>query len=65
MVSAAWAEENIFVIKAQVTDTYFGCLNVYISFKGDRATLKFIKSGQYVFDGIDGYINAVKYKEEV
>ncbi|MBE7019937.1 MAG: serine hydrolase [Ruminococcaceae bacterium] len=59
-VSGAWVEKNIFVIKAQVTDTYFGCLNVYISFKDNRATIKLVKSGQYVFDGMEGYINSVK-----
>lgn len=54
--SGAWVEENTFAIKNQVTDTYFGCLNVYISFKDNRATLCLKKSGQYVFDGFEGYV---------
>lgn len=54
-VSAAWTEENTFAIQAQVIDTYFGCLNVHICYRDDQATLLMRKSGQYVFDGVDGF----------
>ena len=55
-VSAAWVDENTFSILAHVIDTYFGCLNVHISFKDSRATLLMRRSGQYVFEGIDGFV---------
>lgn len=53
-ISAAWVEENTFAIQAQVIDTYFGCLNVHICYQGNQATLRMSKSGQYVFDGMEG-----------
>lgn len=53
--SGAWREEDSFSIKVQVIDTYFGCLNIHLGFKDERVTLFMCKSGQYVFDGIDGY----------
>ncbi len=55
-ISGAWVEENTFSIMVQVIDTYFGCLNIHISFKDDYATLRFARSGQYVFEGISGYV---------
>jgi len=54
--SGAWVDENTFVIKLQVIDTYFGGLHIVISFKDTRATMYISKSGQYVFDGIGGYV---------
>ena len=54
-ISASWVDRTTFAIQAQVIDTYFGCLNVHISFKDSRATLQMQGSGQYVFDGIRGY----------
>lgn len=57
-VSGAWAEENTFVILLQVIDTYLGGLNIRISFKDKRASVHFSKNGQYVFDGIGGYLVA-------
>ena len=54
--SGAWVDENTFAIMLQVIDTYFGCLNIHISFKDTRATLLLKKSGQYVFDGIEGFV---------
>lgn len=62
-VSAAWADANTFSVMAQVIDTYFGCLNVHIGFQNDRATILFKKSGQYVFEGMDGSAICVKDKE--
>ena len=59
-VSAAWADEHTLSIKAQVIDTYFGCLRVYISFADDRAVVKMVRSGQYVFDGMEGYVIGIK-----
>lgn len=57
-VSAAWVDDHTFSVMAQVIDTYFGCLNIHIGFKDRRATVLFKNSGQYVFDGVDGYIIA-------
>lgn len=54
--SAAWVDKTTFAIHLQVIDTYFGGLNVHISYKDEYATMKLTKSGQYVFDGIGGYI---------
>jgi len=48
-------DENTFAIMLHVIDTYFGSLNIHISFKDERATLRLKKSGQYVFEGIDGF----------
>lgn len=53
--SGAWVDKGHFVIRAQVIDTYFGCLSVHISYKDDRATVQFARYGQYVFEGMDGY----------
>jgi len=54
-VSAAWKNDSTFVIKAQVIDVYFGCLNVQLGFFEDKVSLVFRKSGQYIFDNINGY----------
>lgn len=62
--SGAWVTEDTFAIKLQVIDTYFGCLNVHISFKDERATMSFEKNGQYVFDGIGGYVIGKQEKKE-
>lgn len=53
--SGAWVEDNQFNIMCQVIDTYFGGLNISISFKDERATLLMRNSGQYVFNDADGY----------
>ncbi len=58
--SAGWVDESTFAILAQVTDTYFGTLAVHIAFAADGATLLVRRSGQYVFDGIDGFLIARK-----
>lgn len=55
-ISAAWVDEKTFSVMAQVIDTYFGCLNIHICFTGKEATLLFRKSGQYVFEGMEGYV---------
>ena len=55
LTSAAWVSENTFVIKCQITDTYFGCLNIHLSFKDTRVTVLFKKSGQYILDEYQGY----------
>lgn len=57
-VSAAWVDGHTFSVMAQVIDTYFGCLNIHIGFVGKEATMLFRKSGQYVFDGMEGYVIA-------
>lgn len=62
-VSAAWVENKIFAVKVQVIDTYFGCLTIHIGFKDSRASMLLKKSGQYVFDGIEGYLIALADKE--
>lgn len=56
--SAAWVDEQTIAILAHVTDTYFGTLTVRISFAQDEATVFMRRSGQYVFDGIDGFLIA-------
>jgi len=55
-ISGAWIDKNTFAIQAQVIDTYFGCLTVTICFKDHRATLLMRRSGQYIFEGIDGFV---------
>lgn len=58
--SAAWSDENTFSIMAQITDTYFGCVNVHIFFLNEGATVYLNRSGQYVLDGLNGYMTAIK-----
>ena len=53
--SAAWTSKNNFVIKVQIIDVYFGCLNIHFGFKDNRVTLLCKKSGQYVLDDYSGY----------
>lgn len=55
-ISGGWVEENTFSVMVQVIDTYFGCLNIHLSFKDNYATVHFGRSGQYVFEGISGYV---------
>ena len=62
-VSAAWVDEKTISVMAQVIDTYFGCLNIHIGFKDNRATVLLKKSGQYVFDGMEGSFIAFADKE--
>lgn len=62
-VSAAWVEEDTFAVLAQVTDTYFGSLVVHVAFAGDEASLSMVRSGQYVFEGISGFMVAKKDKQ--
>lgn len=54
-VSAAWKNDSTFAIMLQVIDVYFGSLNIQLGFSDDKVSLVFRKSGQYVFDGINGY----------
>ena len=56
--SAGWVEEKTFAILAQVTDTYFGLLAVHIAFDGETANMVMRRSGQYVFEEIDGFMVA-------
>ena len=58
--SAAWMMDNHLVIKSQITDTYFGCLNIHLVFKDDTVQLLMKKSGQYILDGFEGYANGKK-----
>ena len=57
-VSAGWIRADTIAIMAQVTDTYFGELNLQICFKDDTATLFVHRSGQYIFDGLGGFMIA-------
>lgn len=58
--SGAWVMENHFVIKSQITDTYFGCLNIHFVFKENTVQLLMKKSGQFVLDGFEGYANGIR-----
>lgn len=64
-VSAAWVSENTFAVLAQITDTYFGTLVVNIAFSENEASLLLQRSGQYVFDDINGFLIAEKINEEI
>ncbi len=57
-VSGAWVSEDTFAVMAQITDTYFGCMNIHIAFSQDEATMLIKRSGQYVFSDIDGFMVA-------
>ncbi len=56
VASGAWVEDKTFGLCIQVVDTYFGEMNIHISYKDERATLSMKRSGQYVFDGLEGYV---------
>ena len=56
--SGGWVSDDTHAILVQVTDTYFGTLTVHIAFLGDKASLRIERSGQYVFEGIGGYLIA-------
>ncbi|MBO5755223.1 MAG: serine hydrolase [Clostridia bacterium] len=55
-ISGAWVEEHSFMIKAHVIDTYFGAACAFLDFKDDRVSLYLTRSGQYVFDGMTGFV---------
>ncbi len=55
-ISAAWVEEDAFMIKAHIIDTYFGAACACLTFKDKEATLSLTRSGQYVFDGMAGFV---------
>ncbi len=57
-ISGAWVDENTFAVRSQVIDTYFGAACAFVCFKDKRATLQLTRSGQYVFEGINGYVIA-------
>lgn len=57
-VSGAWVSEDTFSVMAQITDTYFGCMNIHIAFSQDEATMLIKRSGQYVFNDIGGFMIA-------
>lgn len=59
-VSGAWVSPDTFAILAQVTDTYFGALTVHIAFSDGKASMRIQRSGQYVFEGIGGFMIAEK-----
>ena len=63
-ISGAWVEEHSFMIKAHVIDTYFGAACAFLDFKGDRATLYLTRSGQYVFEGMTGYVIGEAQKKD-
>ncbi len=54
--SGAWVDDNTFALLVQVIDTYFGEVNIHICYKDDRASVRFSRSGQYVFENMNGYI---------
>jgi len=56
--SGAFIDENTLAIKVQVIDTYFGKLQITLHFNNNEANLYMHKCGQYVFDGIGGYVLA-------
>ena len=56
--SAAWTDENSISILVHVTDTYFGTLTIRISFAKGKASVFMRRSGQYIFDGIEGFLIA-------
>ena len=55
---AAVIDQNILSIKVQVIDTYFGKLLISVHFNQKEANVFIQKHGQYVFDGIGGYVLA-------
>jgi hypothetical protein len=63
-VSAGFVREDILAIKLQVIDTYFGKLQISAHFNDNEANIFVQKHGQYVFDGIEGYILAKADKGE-
>lgn len=62
--SAGFIDENLLAIKVQVIDTYAGKLQITAHFSKDEANLFVQKHGQYVFDGIGGYVCAKAQKGE-
>lgn len=63
-VSGAWVEKETFAVMAQVIDTYFGAACAYLSFKGEEATLSLTRSGQYVFEDVEGFVIGKKIQIE-
>lgn len=62
--SAAWTSENTFTILTHITDTYFGTLSIHLSFIGEEVTVLMKRSGQYIFEDIDGFLIATKEIKE-
>jgi hypothetical protein len=62
-ISGGWVDGATFGIMAQVIDTYFGKLHIVIGFGDGEASMHITKCGQYVFDGIDGYVLTKASKE--
>ena len=53
--SGAWVEENKFVIRCNIIDTYVGNLTVTLCFKGDEIALSMYKNAQFFLKDYDGY----------
>jgi hypothetical protein len=50
--------------KENITDTYFGSLTVHIAFSDSEASMLIERSGQYVFEGIGGFLIAERNDKE-
>lgn len=57
-VSAAWAEDEKLLIKAQVIDKYFGNLIIMLSFKNNRAVVRMKKHAEAFMDEYEGEFTA-------
>lgn len=63
--SAAWTENNKLFIKVQIIDTYFGTLNITLSFRDDLLGVQMNKCAEDFLDTYQGYATGKRQKSNV
>lgn len=53
--TAAWVKPNSLYIRCCVSDTYFGGLQIVLSFKGEQIALQMLKVAEWFFDDYQGF----------
>ena len=56
--SAGFIDDNTLAIKLQVIDSYLGKLQITANFNSNEVNIIMQKHGQYVFEGVNGYVVA-------
>ncbi len=53
--SAGWVEQHKLFIKVQITDKYFGRLNIILSFKDDRCSVRMVRTAEGFLGDYSGF----------
>lgn len=62
--SFAWVEPAKLAVFVQITDEYFGYLNMVIGFQGEKACIAMKKNGENFLDEYTGFVTAHRKGEQ-